>query len=82
MLALAEWRNSRCNRCGGDLAETTDEHNDGSPGHAGYAPAPPVRCHRCTALSRSEKAYRDAEHPHALIHQVHLQPPRRKPPGS
>lgn len=76
MVALAIWRDNRCNRCGGDLTETTDEENDGTPGHGTYVPVLPIRCHRCTALAKSEAKYRDlkAETPHALIHQVELRP--------
>lgn len=81
MLALAKWRDQRCNRCGGDLEETTDEENDGTPGHSDYRPLPPLRCHRCTALSVSEDKYRATTHPHALIHRVELHPPRRHAPG-
>jgi hypothetical protein len=73
MLALQEWREARCRGCGGDLAETTDPDRED-----GYRPLLPVRCHRCTALSRSEETYRkaDAPHPHALIHRVELKPSR------
>lgn len=81
MLALALWRDERCSGCGGDLVETTAEEHDGSPGHSGYRPLLPVRCHRCTALAASEEKYRkDSPHPHALIHRVELQPPRIRPP--
>ncbi|WP_026931229.1 hypothetical protein [Glycomyces tenuis] len=78
MVALAVWRDNRCNQCGGDLEETTSEENDGTPGHGAYLPLLPIRCHRCTALAKSEAHYRDlkAEHPHALIHRVELHPPR------
>lgn len=78
MLALALHRASRCNQCGGDLAETTSPDNDGSPGNGVYLPLLPVRCHRCTALSKSEERYRKdkAEHPHALMHRVELRPGR------
>jgi hypothetical protein len=78
MVALAARRDTRCTGCGGDLAETTAPENDGSPGNGRYLPLLPIRCHRCTALSKSEASYREqkAEHPHALIHRVELQPPR------
>lgn len=78
MLALATRRDTTCSGCGGDLTETTAPENDGSPGNGAYLPLLPVRCHRCTALSKSEASYRDqkAEHPHALIHRVELRPPR------
>lgn len=81
MLALAEWRDSRCRGCGGDLEETTNPDHDGTPGNWGYQPLKPIRCHRCTALARSEAKYRDNEHPHALMHVVELRPPARKPPS-
>lgn len=78
MLALAAWRDSRCGGCGGDLAETTSPDMDGSPGNGTYVPLLPIRCHRCTALSKSEADYRKqkAEHPHALMHRVEARPPR------
>jgi hypothetical protein len=81
MLGLALWREIRCGRCGGDLTETTDEHNDGSgPDRGRYRLLDPVRCHRCTALAASEKKYEKNEHSHALIHRVELTPPRRRAP--
>lgn len=70
MLALAEHRASRCDRCGGDLAETTAPDAED-----GYQPALPVQCHRCVAFAQSEQAYLDHPHPLTLIHQV--QPRRR-----
>jgi uncharacterized protein with PIN domain len=76
MLALAAWRDTRCTQCGGNLEETTSPDNDGSPGHGAYLANDPLRCHRCAALSRSEKAYTKDEHPHSLIHQVTHRPPR------
>jgi hypothetical protein len=78
MLALALWRDRRCKRCGGDLAETTDEHNDGGGlDRARYRPLPPVRCHLCTALAASEDAAAKNRHPHALIHRAELLPAPR-----
>jgi len=78
MLALAERRAGQCGQCGGDLAETTSPENDGSPGNGAYLPLLPIRCHRCTALAKSEADYRkqNVEQPHALMHRVKLQPPR------
>lgn len=77
MVALATWKDTRCTGCGGDLTETTSPDMDGSPGNGKYLPLLPVRCHRCTALSKSEASYREqkAEHPHALIHRVEAHPP-------
>lgn len=78
MLALGVRRDSLCGGCGGDLAETTSPDMDGSPGNGAYVPVLPIRCHRCTALAKSEESYRKqkAEHPHALIHQVEKRLPR------
>lgn len=78
MLALAARRDSQCGGCGGDLVETTSPDMDGSPGNGAYLPLLPIRCHRCTALAKSEESYRKqgAEQPHALIHQVEARPPR------
>jgi hypothetical protein len=61
--------------------ETTNPDHDGTPGNWGYQPLKPIRCHRCTALARSEAKYRDNEHPHALMHVVELRPPRRRKPS-
>lgn len=79
MIALAAWRDLRCSGCGGDLTETTSEENDGTAGHGAYIAELPIRCHRCTALAKSEERYREAkaEQPQALIHRVKLRPPRR-----
>lgn len=77
MLALALWRDLRCNRCGGDLTETTDDANSGELDATGrYVGLDPARCHRCTALSRAEEKYRNNSHAHALIHRVVWQPRR------
>lgn len=83
MEALALWRDLRCRRCGGDLTETTDDANSGElDATAKYVVQPPVRCYRCTALSISENKTKEGWHPHALIHQVKLQPQRpRLPPA-
>lgn len=71
MLALAEYRNSMCGRCGGDLHETTDPANEGA-----YRPKLPIRCHRCDGLIRSEEAYVKADRPQALLHTVEHKPRR------
>ena len=67
-----------CGGCGGDLTETTAPENDGSPGNGAYLPLLPIRCHRCTALARSEQTYREqeSEFPHALMHRVEYREPR------
>lgn len=71
IVALALWHDTRCRRCGGDLRETA------SPGmEGGYTPLPPLRCHRCTALSAVEERYRSNSHPHALMHRVIPKPGR------
>jgi hypothetical protein len=82
MVALALWEQRRCGGCGGDLDETTSPHMED-----GYEALLPVRCHRCTALSRSEERYRKpvkgqvaTPHPHALIHQVRPKPGRTPHP--
>jgi hypothetical protein len=71
MLALTEYRGSRCPGCGGDLTVTTDADNDGR-----FAPLQPVQCHRCVGFSQSHKAYADDPHPTSLIHQVSHKPHR------
>lgn len=65
MVALAEYRASCCQRCGGDLHETTDPANENA-----YQPRLPIRCHRCTGLIRSEEAYVQADQRQALMHIV------------
>lgn len=57
MLALAVYRASRCEGCGGDLAETTS--------HEQWNVPPPMRCHRCTAIAIAQDAH-DHKHLHAL----------------
>lgn len=83
MLALRQWRDWRCNRCGGDLHETTDDANSGElDATAKYERLPPLRCYRCTALSMSEEQHKGGYHPHALIHRVQLTPRRPRIPPS
>jgi hypothetical protein len=53
MLALAAYRLSRCDGCGGDLAETT--------AHEDWVALPPLRCHKCTAIGAAQDAH---DHPH------------------
>ena len=57
MLSLAEYRASRCDGCGGDLAETTT--------HEVWDPLPPLRCHKCTAISVAQDVH-DHKHLSAL----------------
>jgi len=89
LLALAVYREGLCRRCGGELHETSSEalnpDNRWSGTHI-YKSKPPKRCHRCTALMASEKAFhatdKDGEyithHPGALIHQVEKVERRRR----
>ncbi|ATO14691.1 hypothetical protein CO540_13335 [Micromonospora sp. WMMA2032] len=78
MVALEEYEDGQCRRCGHELAESTDPGNDyNNPFGSGfYAPLPgtPVQCHACAALERSEQqaAAGNPQHPGALMHAVHL----------
>ncbi len=54
MLALADYEQSRCTGCGGDVNETFDPANDG----AWMAEA--WRCHRCTSIDDGADAYANA----------------------
>jgi hypothetical protein len=83
MLALAYWRGGLCHRCHGELAETTNPMHDADrrDGTHAYKATPPTRCHRCTALVTSERAYSTNELvrvPEALIHHVDLVPRGRR----
>lgn len=81
MLALAVFRAGLCQRCHGELAETTSRDMDPNnrDGTHRYEATPPTRCYRCTALMGSEATYTAVDkesgsyvtpHPHALIHHV------------
>lgn len=70
MLALAKYRESRCPRCDGDLAETTDPANRGR-----YVPLDAVCCYRCDGLIVAEQRYAKVERPGALLHAVQLRRP-------
>lgn len=49
VLALLEYEAQACPGCRGWLPETTDS------AHAGrYKTAPPIRCHRCDAVTRAQ----------------------------
>lgn len=63
MLALAEYRASRCPGCGGNLAETTASGSEGK-----YGPDLPLQCFQCEALGRSHDAYVDQPQPRSFLH--------------
>jgi NAD-dependent SIR2 family protein deacetylase len=65
MLALAQYRQSRCTHCGGDMDETTDPASEDA-----YEHLPPIQCHRCVALERARAAYEDQPHPFTFMHLV------------
>lgn len=62
MLALGEYRATRCPSCGGDISDCTDPEADGR-----YTVPPPTRCHATTALRAAQEQYRDSPHPGALL---------------
>lgn len=62
MLALADYRATRCPSCGQDIRECTAPDADGRY-HVGL----PVRCHATTALSIARKAYVDTPQSEALL---------------
>jgi len=66
MLALAQWRESRCQVCGGPADECQGEGAEWR-----YEATLPVRCHRMTAILTAQDAEeRDGlrrEHPQALL---------------
>jgi len=65
MLALAEWRATRCPACGGDIRECTDPASEGR-----YEVPPPHRCHAATAIAAAQERYMDSQHPRALLFHV------------
>lgn len=65
MLALAEWRATRCPACGGDIRECTDPASEGR-----YEVPPPHRCHAATAIAAAQERYMDSQHPQALLFHV------------
>jgi hypothetical protein len=67
MLALAAYRDTRCDRCGGGLDEGTDPKNEDS-----YYHLEPLQCFRCLEFARAEKQYEDQPFPHTLMHRVEL----------
>lgn len=80
LLALEEYEAGLCQRCRGELAETTKvEHDFNNPlGTAVYLPAPgfPRQCHCCAAIDRSEQQTQaqNPQHPTAMTHAVRLVP--------
>jgi hypothetical protein len=71
MLALKQYRDSRCPHCGGDLAVTTDPKNEDSFRHE-----LPLQCFRCVGFARGREAYRDEPHADTLLHLVQQRPTR------
>lgn len=69
MLALAQYRASRCPRCSGDIAVTADPKNEGRFRHE-----PPVQCFRCLAFARAEDAAAGEKHAHTLLQIVPRKP--------
>jgi len=69
MLALAQYRATRCPQCSGDLAVTTAPENEEK-----FKAEPPMQCFRCLAFSRSHEEYREEKHPLSLLHLVPRRP--------
>jgi hypothetical protein len=67
MLALAEYRDSVHEACGGYLPDTTAAEADGQ-----YVADIPSRCHLCTARAIAAEPYFKDDHPqpHALLFPV------------
>lgn len=67
MLALALLDADECPGCHGWLSETTKPENENT-----WSPAPPLRCHRCTAQGIGADQVRDSPNPQkqALFIQV------------
>lgn len=80
LVALEEYEQGLCKRCGTALEESTDPaHDFNNPlARAVYLPAPgmPVQCHCCAALERSEQQTnaQNPQHPQAMLHAVQLVP--------
>lgn len=53
----------RCPHCHGPLHEVTAPEAEDR-----YLPAPPVRCHQCTAVSQAQALTKTDYHPGALLH--------------
>lgn len=71
MLALREYRRSRCPNCGGNINVTAAPENEDKFRHL-----PPVQCFRCVGIAQSHEAYRDQPHPQTLLHLVPQRPVR------
>jgi hypothetical protein len=54
MLALHQYRNSLCPKCGGPLDKCTDPANEMK-----YTAGLPIRCHATTARGKAAEPYRD-----------------------
>ena len=67
MMALADYRASRCPHCGGSLEETTDPANEDQ-----YHRLDPVQCYRCLEYARADKEYAEYPFPFTLLHRVQL----------
>lgn len=65
MLALAEYRATRCPDCGRDVRECTDPASEGK-----YRVPPPDRCHATTALVIAQKVNAESPQPEALLWRV------------
>lgn len=80
LVALEEYEQGLCKRCGTAVEESTDPaHDYNNPlATAVYLPAPgtPAQCHCCAALERSEQqtAAQNPLHPGAMLHAVRLVP--------
>jgi tRNA(Ile2) C34 agmatinyltransferase TiaS len=64
MLALGEYRDTRCPNCGRDIRECTAPEADGK-----YEVPPAARCHATTALSIAQKAFTNPQ-PEAMLWRV------------
>lgn len=65
MVALAQYRDTRCPRCNGDLVTTTASENEDC-----FVHEPPLVCFKCVAFSRVHELYADEPHPQSLIYLV------------
>jgi len=62
MLALAEYRASKCPVCGGPIDECTDPANEGK-----FRTELPTRCHRQTSLLAAQEGLDGAKYAGALM---------------
>ncbi len=72
MLGLGFLEDTSCHRCGTWLAESTDPGNDPDrpDAHHHYVAEPPVECHSCKVLVRSQRAW-DKNHEGAAEYTIH-----------